>query len=59
MVFDLAVRISKQIGIRIEFVNLGGGIGIPYRPEHKPVDLQKVGRRCPQALSGNDRASRS
>ncbi|MBL8817530.1 MAG: diaminopimelate decarboxylase [Planctomyces sp.] len=44
MVFDLAVRISKEIGVRIEFVNLGGGIGIPYRPEQKPVDLDVVGK---------------
>jgi diaminopimelate decarboxylase len=36
MVFDLAVRIHQQLGVRMEFVNLGGGIGIPYRPEHKP-----------------------
>lgn len=44
MVFDLAVRIEKQVGVRMEFVNLGGGIGIPYRPEHKPVDLAAVGK---------------
>lgn len=43
MLFDLAVRISDQTGIRIEFVNLGGGIGIPYRPEEKPVDLAALG----------------
>lgn len=43
MVFDLAVRISAEIGIRIEFVNLGGGIGIPYRPGQQPVDLKSVG----------------
>lgn len=44
MVFDLAVRIEKQVGVKMEFVNLGGGIGIPYRPEHKPVDLAAVGK---------------
>ncbi len=43
MLFDLAMRIHKELGVRIEFVNLGGGVGIPYRPEDKPVDLQKVG----------------
>lgn len=43
MVFDLAVRLHERLGIRMEFVNLGGGIGIPYRPEHKAVDLQSVG----------------
>lgn len=44
MVFDLAVRIQADSGVRIEFVNLGGGIGIPYRPEQKPVDLNYVGQ---------------
>jgi len=44
MVFDLAVRIHQQLGIKMEFVNLGGGIGIPYRPEHRPVDLAAVGQ---------------
>ena len=44
MVFDLAVRIEREVGVSMEFVNLGGGIGIPYRPEQKPVDLNAVGR---------------
>jgi diaminopimelate decarboxylase len=43
MLFDLAHRISQEVGIRIEMVNLGGGIGIPYRPEETAVDLQAVG----------------
>ena len=43
MLFDLAVRIHQQLDVRIEFVNLGGGIGIPYRPEDKAVDLKAVG----------------
>jgi diaminopimelate decarboxylase len=43
MVFDLAVRLLRDTGIRLEFVNLGGGIGIPYRPEQQPVDLARVG----------------
>ncbi|MFY9253510.1 MAG: diaminopimelate decarboxylase [Fuerstiella sp.] len=44
MLFDLALRIQQQVGVRIEFVNLGGGIGIPYRPEQQPVDLKVVGK---------------
>ncbi len=42
MLFDLVAEIAEQIGARFEFVNLGGGIGIPYRPEQRPVDLQLV-----------------
>ncbi|MEZ6124740.1 MAG: diaminopimelate decarboxylase [Planctomycetaceae bacterium] len=44
MLFDLVVRIHNQLQIRIEFVNLGGGIDIPYRPEQKRVDLAVVGQ---------------
>ncbi|HBS58476.1 MAG TPA: diaminopimelate decarboxylase, partial [Firmicutes bacterium] len=32
MMFDLAVDLHMELGIDLEFVNLGGGIGIPYRP---------------------------
>lgn len=42
MLFDLVVEISEKLKIRIEFVNLGGGIGIPYRPEQEPVNLELV-----------------
>ena len=40
ILFDLIVEIKQKIGIDIEFANLGGGIGIPYRPDDKPVDLE-------------------
>ncbi len=43
MLFRLAVDLAKATGIRPEFANLGGGIGIPYRPEEAPVDLARVG----------------
>jgi diaminopimelate decarboxylase len=42
LLFDLVIAISKEVGITFEFVNLGGGIGIPYRPEQSEVDLQIV-----------------
>ncbi|MBN2165723.1 MAG: diaminopimelate decarboxylase [Marinilabiliaceae bacterium] len=42
IIFDTIVDIYKEVGIRFEFANLGGGIGIPYKNEHKPVDLEKV-----------------
>jgi len=42
MMFDLAVELDRGHGIRLEFVNLGGGIGIPYRPNQKAVDLHQV-----------------
>ncbi|MBK8807385.1 MAG: diaminopimelate decarboxylase [Bacteroidales bacterium] len=42
LMFNLVVELHKKLDIRFEFINLGGGIGIPYRPEQKPVDLQYV-----------------
>lgn len=45
MLFDLVIRLHRQLGIRMEFVNLGGGIGIPYRPEEQPVDLARLGQQ--------------
>jgi diaminopimelate decarboxylase len=42
MLFALAADLYAVLGIRIEFVNLGGGIGIPYRPDQHPVDLRQV-----------------
>ena len=43
ILFDLVVELSRELGIAFEFVNIGGGIGIPYRPEQEPVDLERVG----------------
>jgi diaminopimelate decarboxylase len=42
LLFELVVEISQTVGIRFEFINLGGGIGIPYRPEQNPVDLNTI-----------------
>jgi diaminopimelate decarboxylase len=43
LLFDLVKELSAELGIEFEFVNIGGGIGIPYKPEQKPVDLMAVG----------------
>lgn len=42
MIFSLAREIEKSVGIVFEFCNIGGGIGIPYKPGDKPVDLERV-----------------
>lgn len=49
MLFDLVVEIYQTTGIQIEFVNFGGGIGIPYRPEEKGVDLKFISREIKRA----------
>ena len=42
LLFTLAVELKEQVGVSLEFVNLGGGIGIPYRPEQVAVDYDYV-----------------
>ncbi|MDR2543144.1 MAG: diaminopimelate decarboxylase [Treponema sp.] len=38
MLFELAVEVLNKTGIRLEFINLGGGVGIPYHPDQEAVD---------------------
>jgi diaminopimelate decarboxylase len=45
LLFSLAVEIYEKTGIRIEFINLGGGIGIPYSPVDHQVDIEDYARR--------------
>src|SRR5664280_298314 len=40
ILFNLIVELTHKLNIRFEFVNLGGGVGIPYRPEQERIDLQ-------------------
>jgi diaminopimelate decarboxylase len=42
MLFELAQELKKELDIRLEFLNLSGGIGIPYKPEDQAVDLEFV-----------------
>jgi diaminopimelate decarboxylase len=42
MLLSLAGEIGADLGIRFEFINIGGGIGIPYRPEHEAFDLKSL-----------------
>ena len=43
LVFTLANELKDKLGIHVEFVNLGGGFGIPYRPEEEPLDIADIG----------------
>ncbi|GHU09206.1 diaminopimelate decarboxylase [Spirochaetia bacterium] len=42
MLFELAVEIKQKTKIGMDFINLGGGVGIPYRPEQEAVDYEKL-----------------
>ncbi|HOQ36614.1 MAG TPA: diaminopimelate decarboxylase [Acetivibrio sp.] len=43
LLFKTAVELKNETGAHITFINLSGGIGIPYRPEEKPADIYAVG----------------
>ncbi len=49
MLLDLVVGISNEVGVKFDFINLGGGIGIPYKPEQVEVDLDFVARGVKKA----------
>ncbi len=44
MLLDLVRDIGDSLGIRFEFINIGGGLGIPYQPGVNPLDLANMGR---------------
>lgn len=41
--FEVAVQLKKETGADIRFINLSGGIGIPYRPDQEPNDIMAIG----------------
>ena len=43
IMFELAAELKAQLDITPEFINLGGGFGIPYRPEENPVNYAAIG----------------
>jgi diaminopimelate decarboxylase len=42
ILFQLIAEISQNLKINFEFVNIGGGVGIPYRPEQNSIDLEAM-----------------
>lgn len=48
ILFDTAVKIKNETGIIIKFINLSGGIGIPYKPDEKPNDIKIIGEKVKQ-----------
>ncbi len=50
ILFDLAVRLHKEVGVDIKFVNLSGGVGIGYRPDDEQNDIFAIGEGVRQAF---------
>ena len=43
ILFEVAVKLQKETGAHIKFINLSGGIGIPYTPDQEPNDIRIIG----------------
>ncbi len=43
MLLELVETIGKELNITFEFINIGGGLGIPYLPEHDPLNIEAMG----------------
>ncbi len=48
--FELVVEIQKETGCHIAFVNLSGGVGVPYTPDQEPNDIRAIGEGVHQAF---------
>lgn len=60
LLFKLIIEVHEKTGVKIEFANLGGGIGIPYKPGERAVDLEYVSagikKLYEEMIVGNDLA---
>ena len=43
ILFEVAVKLEQETGADIQFINLSGGIGIPYKPDQEPNDIRAIG----------------
>ena len=50
ILFQTAVELNQETGAHIAFINLSGGVGIPYLPDQQPTDIYEVGRGVQKAF---------
>ena len=41
--FEMAVKLQKETGAHVKFINLSGGVGIAYKPDQTPNDIREIG----------------
>lgn len=51
VLFELAVSLQQKLGCHISFINLSGGVGIPYRPDEQPNNIYTIGHEVQRAYS--------
>lgn len=49
LLFEVAVELKNETGMHISFINLSGGVGIPYRPDQDPNDILVIGEGVKKA----------
>lgn len=45
ILLDIGGSISEELGIKFEFINIGGGFGIPYQPGEKELDVEETAEK--------------
>ncbi len=50
ILFETAVELNQETGAHIAFINLSGGVGIPYLPDQEPTDIYEVARGVQKAF---------
>ena len=50
ILFETAVELNKETGAHIAFINLSGGVGIPYRPDQEAADIMAIGEGVRKAF---------
>ncbi|MGN0570599.1 MAG: diaminopimelate decarboxylase [Candidatus Fimenecus sp.] len=51
VLFEVAVQLKEETGANIKFINLSGGVGIPYRPDQTPNDILAIGKGVRQVYN--------
>ena len=52
VLFKLAVHLKEETGAHITFINLSGGVGVPYTPDEEPNDIREIGEGVRKAYEG-------
>ncbi len=50
ILFELAVELKEKTGADIKYINLSGGVGIPYTPDKEPNDIMVIGEGVRKAF---------
>lgn len=50
ILFEIAVELKEKTGIELSFINLSGGVGVPYTPDKEPNDIMAIGEGVHKAF---------